>query len=169
MLKTMSRNFGPAFGFLRATGLIVALMAPSLSLASGKTIYDETADAHADVRAALGQATREHKRVILDFGGNWCAECQVLDVYLHDLPNLGLLNNNYVLVHVDVGHLDKNMDIAKKYGVLSSKGVPALAVLDHSGRILYSQKNGEFEDVVRSNNEPSVTEFLNRWKPPASR
>ena len=134
------------------------------AFAASRVIYSETADAHADIQQALATAAKEHKRVILDFGGNWCGDCQVLDIYFHDLKNVGLLNANYVLVHVDIGHMDRNQNIAEKYGVPLNKGVPALAVLDPNGRVLYSQKNGEFE-AMRRMDESSVSEFLNKWKP----
>jgi hypothetical protein len=35
-------------------------------------IYNEKADAKADIAAALKLANRENKRVLLKFGGNWC-------------------------------------------------------------------------------------------------
>jgi thioredoxin 1 len=41
--------------------------------------------------------------------------------------------------------------------------VPALAVLDSHGRLLYSQKAGEFE-AMRGMQSGAVTEFLNTWK-----
>ncbi len=134
------------------------------ALAGTKVIYSDTADPHADIQAALAAAAKEHKRVILDFGGNWCGDCQVLDIYFHDDKNLSLLESNFVLVHIDIGHMDKNVDVAEKYGVPLKKGVPALAVLDSRGKLLYSQTNGEFE-AMRRMDESSVTEFLNHWKP----
>ncbi|AXC13721.1 putative thiol-disulfide isomerase and thioredoxin [Acidisarcina polymorpha] len=127
-------------------------------------IYPEFADAHAEIQQALSMAAKEHKRVILDFGGNWCAECQVLNQYLHDENNLRLLVSNFVLVHIDIGHMDRNTDIASRYGVPITKGVPALAVLSEHGKVLYSQKNKEGEAMSRTD-EASVTEFLNKWKP----
>jgi thioredoxin 1 len=147
-------------------GLIAGAFAltTSAAIAGTKVIYSETADPHADIQAALTTAAKEHKRVILDFGGNWCGDCQVLDIYFHDDKNLGLLESHFVLVHIDIGHMDKNVDVAEKYDVPLKKGVPALAVLDSRGKLLYSQKEGEFE-AMRRMDESSVTEFLNRWKP----
>ena len=46
---------------------------------------------------------------------------------------------------------------------LLGPGVPALAVLDASGKVLYSQQSGEFGDM-RYMPPASVTEFLHRWK-----
>jgi thioredoxin 1 len=59
--------------------------------------------------------------------------------------------------------MDKNVDVANKYDVPLGKGVPALAVLDSHGRLLYSQKNGEFEKM-RHMDPNSVTSFLEQWK-----
>jgi thioredoxin 1 len=142
----------------------VLALAGISAVAQSRIIYSATADAHTDIAQAIKTATTAHKHIILDFGGNWCGDCQVLDIYIHQQPNLSLLDDNYVLVHVDVGHYDKNLDLAAKYDIPLKRGVPALAVLDQHGRILYSQKNGEFESMRRMD-PASVTEFLNQWKP----
>jgi thiol:disulfide interchange protein len=128
-----------------------------------KHIYSETADPKADIAAALVQAKNEHKRVLLDFGGDWCGDCQVLDIYFHQAPNESLLEKNFVLVHVWIGHIDKNLDIPEKYGVAIHKGVPALAVISAKGQPIFAQKTGEFEDM-RHMDAQSVTDFLQKWK-----
>ena len=129
-----------------------------------REIYPAPAQARADLAAALKTAAAGHKRVILDFGGNWCPDCQALDVYFHDATNAPILETNFVLVHVNVGRIDANLDLAELYGIPLKKGVPALAVLSESGKLLYSQKSGEFE-AMRRMQSSAVTEFLNRWKP----
>ena len=128
---------------------------------ANKNLYSETSDASADIAAALAQARREHKRVILDFGGNWCGDCQVLDIYYHQSPNAELLEKNFILVHVNIGHMDKNVDVARKYNVPITKGVPALAVIDANGKLLYAEREKEFEHPTPE----AITAFLNRWKP----
>jgi thiol:disulfide interchange protein len=126
-------------------------------------IYSETANPTADIAAALKKARAEHKRVILDFGGDWCGDCQVLDIYLRQSPNAALLAKHFVLVHIYIGQMDRNLDVAKKYNVPINKGVPALAVLDSHGKLLYSQQTGQFENM-RNMSASSVTQFLNKWK-----
>lgn len=128
-----------------------------------KQIYSTTADPRADIAAALKKAKTEKKRVILDFGGDWCGDCQVLDIYMHESPNAELLSKHFVVVHVDIGRMDHNVDVAAKYKVPIEKGVPALAVLDANGRLLYSQRNKEFENM-RNMRSSDLTAFLNRWK-----
>ena len=128
-----------------------------------KHLYSAEANPKSDIAAALKQASLEHKRVILDFGGDWCGDCQVLDIYLHQSPNLELFDKNFLLVHVDIGQFDKNLDIAEKYNIPLKKGVPALAVLDADGQLLYSQQAAEFGDM-RYMYQNSVTDFLSKWK-----
>lgn len=128
-----------------------------------KHLYSETANPTADIAAALKQARAENKRVILDFGGDWCGDCQVLDIYMHQSPNAELLARHFIVVHVDIGHMDHNVDVAEKYKVPISKGVPALAVLDAHGNLLFSQENKEFENMRNMRSE-DVTAFLNKWK-----
>ncbi len=128
-----------------------------------KNLYPPTANAKADIAAAITQASQQHKNIILAFGGDWCADCLVLDYYLHQPPNAELLTNNFILVHVDIGQMDHNVDIANKYQVPIQKGVPALAVLNSTGTLLYAQQNKEFETLSATNIQ-SLTEFLNRWK-----
>jgi thiol:disulfide interchange protein len=130
---------------------------------TAKHIYSETAKPKADIAAALVRAKSEHKRVILDFGGDWCGDCQVLDIYFHRSPNAELLEKNFVLVHVWIGHEDANLDVAVKYGVPINKGVPALAVLAADGKVVHAQATGEFEDM-RHMDPASVTAFLTKWK-----
>jgi thiol:disulfide interchange protein len=125
-----------------------------------RNLYSETADASADIAAAAKQARLEHKRILLEFGGNWCGDCQVLDYYYRQSPNAELLAKHYVVVRVDIGHMDHNMDIASRYHVPVAKGVPALAVLDANGKLLYAERDKEFEH----SSPEAITAFLNHWK-----
>lgn len=163
-----NRSFAKALACLTAvlsTAPIVAVQAddaPDASVGIHKAqIYPTIDQANADVQAALAKAHQEGKRVILDFGGDWCPDCQVLNIYFQRSPNAELLAQHYVRVNINVGHLDANKDIAERYGV-PLKGVPALAVLDGTGKVVYAQ-NKEFSDM-RHLDAASLTNFLNQWK-----
>jgi thioredoxin 1 len=140
------------------------LTAGTMSRSASRDIYPDPAQARVDLAAALKTAAQSHRRILLDFGGNWCGDCQVLDIYFHNADNRPILDANYVLVHVNVGQYDANLDIAEKYDIPLKRGVPAVAVLSETGKLLYSQKSGEFESMRRM--EPAaVTRFLVQWKP----
>jgi thioredoxin 1 len=146
----------------------IALTAAAMpALCAERDIYPDTAQASADISAALKTAAETHKRIILDFGGNWCTDCRVLDIYFRDSTNAPIVAAHFVLVHVNVGHLDSNIALAERYQIPLNKGVPALAVLDERGTLLYSQKTGQFE-AMRGMQSSSVTEFLTHWAPGSS-
>jgi hypothetical protein len=129
-----------------------------------KNIYPADADARAEIKKAEQEAAKEHKRVLLVFGANWCYDCHVLDLAFHR-PDFAAALAGYEVVHVDIGpDGKKNSDVAKQFQVPLDKGVPALAVADSAGKVLVSQKNGEFENA-RAMTPEVLIEFLNKWKP----
>lgn len=131
---------------------------------SQKDLYPASADANADIAAALRQASATRRHVLIDFGANWCFDCHVLDDAFHSAEIVPVLNRNFVIVHVDVGEFNKNLELAEKYGVPLKRGIPALAILDSHGKLLFSQKQGEFEKA-RSLAPEDILAFLNKWKP----
>ncbi len=148
-----------------ATAFAVALPSSAqVALPAVKAhLYDDNAYPRADIAAALKQAQREHKRVLVDFGGDWCGDCQVLDVYFHQPAIQSILQQSYVVVHVSVGHVDKNLEVPTGYGIDIKKGVPALAILNAQGKVLDANRTGEFENM-RNMNSQAVVDFLNKGK-----
>ncbi len=140
----------------------VPLQAPAQPNAQ---LYKADANAAQDIRRALATAVKQHKNVLLDFGGNWCIDCHILDNAFHQPRIAPLLNSNYIVVHVDVGKYEKNLDLAKKYHVNLEKGVPSLAVLDSLGKVLYGTSDFERAHLM---SEDDVIQFLYKWKPPAA-
>jgi thioredoxin 1 len=135
--------------------------------AARKDLYPADANAEQEIAEGLQTAKKTHKRVMLIFGGNWCYDCHVLDEAFH-APEIGpTLNKYFVVVHVDVGEYNKNLELAKKYEVPLERGVPAAAILESDGKLLVSQKNQEFEKA-RSLAPEDILAFLNKWKPPAA-
>lgn len=149
---------------LRLRSLAFAALLPLAAPAA--PIYPDPSRAAADIEAALREASATHRRVLVDFGGDWCTDCKVLDAYLKRPENAALAAHGYVVVHVNVGErgIDRNFEVAERYGIALKKGVPALAVLDGDGRVVYSQRNGEFESM-RHMDSKSVNAFLGKWAP----
>jgi len=133
-------------------------------ISTSKVIYAPGLDAHDEIKQALARASGEHKNVLIVFGANWCYDCHVLDLAFHRPDLAGVLQRNYEVVHIDVGQGDRNQDIMEQYHVPMKKGIPALAVLDGKGKLLYSQQGGEFEKA-RSLAPADLLAFLNKWKP----
>lgn len=128
-------------------------------------IYPPAAQARADLARALRLAPRENKRILLDFGGNWCYDCHVLDHAFRHSRLTPLLRRHFLVVHVNVGTFNVNRALARRYGVVLKKGVPALSVLSCRGRLLYGQKLGQFENA-RALTPAAVERFLRQWSSP---
>jgi hypothetical protein len=131
-----------------------------------KNIYPADADAHADIKAAEERAAAEHKRVLLVFGANWCYDCHVLDLAFHR-SDFASAMAGYEVVHVDLGEDEKkNVDMVQQFDATLDRGIPTLVVAESDGKLVVSQKNGEFGDA-RSLTPEALLEFLNKWKPEA--
>jgi len=150
---------------IRSCLAAVLLAAASSAALAAEPMYPAIDRAKPDIDRALKEAAASKRRVIVDFGGNWCTDCKILDINMKKPENAALLEKNFVMVHVNVGDkgISDNFDVAERFGIPLKKGVPALAVLDSDGRVVYAQKNGEFESM-RSMDPKSVNDFLTRWK-----
>jgi thiol:disulfide interchange protein len=128
-------------------------------------LYPANANARHEISQAIAAGAKSHKRILLIFGGNWCIDCHILEKAFHQPRIEPLLNNNFVVAHVDVGEYTKNLDVAAKYHIDLKKGVPAIAVLNGNGGFLYSTSQFEKARVL---SEDDVVQFLDRWKPTRS-
>lgn len=133
------------------------------AVAAGNLPYDETADAKAGISRAFAVAQQGGKQVLLVFGANWCKDCRELDKALHG-KSQALIDGKFVVVKIDVGNFDKNLDLAEAYGNPIKKGIPAAVVLTSDNRILYSTKGGELADA-RSMGDNGVYEFFSKVLP----
>ncbi len=113
---------------------------------SRPAIYNENADAAKEIADALALAKKEDKRVLLQFGANWCGWCHKLHKLCQtDTHIAAKLKEAYVVVLVDVnkGH---NSDINKQYGNPTRFGLPAIVILNADGMILTTQDTGKLEE-----------------------
>jgi thiol-disulfide isomerase/thioredoxin len=145
--------------------------APSSSAPTGPAsgplpYYDSARDAGADIESALKLATADHKRVLIDFGADWCPDCRVLAALYNDPTVRPELDAGYHLVVVDVGHFDRNLAVSKRFGDVISGGIPALVVVDPAGHPLIATKDGAFANA-RTMKSSDVLAFLRRWAPPS--
>jgi protein disulfide-isomerase len=148
----------------RVLFLAAALAVAGVGRAASGAIYDETADAPKQVAAAIAEASRSGRRVVLVFGANWCPDCHALDAQMHKPELASIIEKNFLVVKIDMGRMDKNVDLARKYGVPIRRGIPAMAVLDPQGKLLYAQDQGQFSNA-RHMSFQSIQAFFEQWKP----
>jgi len=91
-------------------------------------------------------------------------DCRVLAALYNDPSVRPTLDSGYHLVVVDVGHFDRNGDVVKRFGDVTSGGIPALVVVEPAGRTLVATKDGSFANA-RTMKAGDVLAFLRRWAP----
>jgi thiol:disulfide interchange protein len=126
--------------------------------------YDPSRNPTADLKAALALAATDGKEVLVDFGADWCPDCNVLDKVFQSAGTKPVLQDNYHLVAVDIGEFDHNLEFAAKYVNLEKSGIPALVVLTPDGKVRVATNDGSFANA-RTMDSDQVNTFLTRWAP----
>jgi protein disulfide-isomerase len=121
--------------------------------------YNETADAKADIKQAL--ATSTNTPIVLVFGANWCPDCLALNKAMTQGASATLLSRDFKIVKIDVGHFDKNKDVAESYGVPLENGIPAVAIISPQNQVLYVTKEGELANAGTMSDD-GIYQFFKR-------
>ncbi|WP_088279479.1 thioredoxin family protein [Ideonella sp. A 288] len=129
------------------------------SVAAAPAPYDESADAKADLARALATAASAKKPVLVIFGANWCGDCRALDAALKAPASAALLAKQFVVLKVDVGNFDRNLDLTAQYGHPTKAGIPAAVVVSPGRQVLYATRAGELSNARRMS-ETGVLEFF---------
>jgi hypothetical protein len=97
------------------------------------------ADAKAAIKAAVDEAAIDSIRVLVTWGANDNSGSKLF-LESRKAPAIiepNYFRNEYKAVNVNVGHLDKNYDLAKSYSAqLRADALPALTVLDAAGTVV---------------------------------
>lgn len=153
---------------MRVKGVFILLGFVAVLLASGcksggNAGYDPAADANAQLDAALAEAQRRGKNVLVQVGGSWCPWCVRLhDLFTRDEQLRGRLAENYVWVQLYYGRENKNESALARLGDLSGYGYPVLVVLSREGAVLHVQNTGELEEGQGYSRE-KVKAFLDSY------
>ena len=128
--------------------------------------YDPERDAAADIAAAVAEAKRSKRHVLIEVGGEWCGWCHRLDDYLKANRKLNaLLERNFVVVKVNYSPENENEEALSGYPEVA--GYPHFFVLDGRGKLLHSQDTAKLEKG-KSYHARKFKRFLTRWGPKRS-
>ncbi len=91
-------------------------------------------------------AKKENKRILVQFGANWCGWCHRLhDLFKKNSSIAAKLKAGYVVVLIDVNK-DHNQATNAKYGNPTRNGLPVIVILDADGTLLTTKDTNTFEE-----------------------
>ena len=129
---------------MRLLLLLLALAVPTGAVQGGEVKaghpearpFDAKADAKVEVDAALARAKSGNRMVLLVMGANWCHDSRALAGWFAQPRFAAMIASRYELVYVDVGYKDRNIDLARRFGLTKIKGTPTVMILDRQGKLL---------------------------------
>ena len=156
---------------LVVSAAVGATEAPHVSIASNAALrvplpypYDVDADAGSQVNSAFTRARQTGKRVLIDFGGNWCPDCRILAGVMNLAEVKAFVEKHYEVVTVNVGYFDKNLDVVRRFGIEKLKGVPTVVIAE-SGMTLNVTNSADLSNA-RAMTPQGIADWLARWAKP---
>jgi hypothetical protein len=136
-----------------------------------RKIYNETADAKALIATAIAGAEESDIRVLINWGAN-DDERSTKFPQLQRSPEIAtprFFQDEYKVAYVDVGHLDKSMDVAATYAAKPAAGaLPYFTILDAHGKVLANASATELAGDDPATIDPTkFAAFLEKHQAPA--
>jgi thiol-disulfide isomerase/thioredoxin len=151
---------------------VAAITAPTVRVVASKDLptplpypYDEKANATQQIEDVFARARASGKRVVIDFGGNWCPDCRILSGVL-ELPEVKpFVEEHFEMVAIDVGRFDRNLHVPQRFNA-KVNGVPWLVIAEPDGTVIHSSY--EITDNGFAQKPQAMVDWLAKWaKAPA--
>lgn len=126
--------------------------------------YGADADADRSVDGALAVARAERKLVFIDLGGNWSPDSRLLARFMQ-LPEIKrFVAAHYVVVHVNVGHFNKNLQIPARWGIVGPlAGSPAVLIIDPADNSLVDRSQFVALARVHEMRPQQIADWMVHW------
>lgn len=125
--------------------------------------FDPGRDPAKDLQNTITEASKTHKNIILDVGGDWCIWCHRIDSFIKSSDDINsFIEKNYILMKVNYSPENKNEEFLSNYPKI--QGYPHFFVLDENGKLLHSQDTGKLEEGKNYNAQKFI-DFLKLWTP----
>jgi len=125
--------------------------------------FSATANAMADADAAIARAQANGTNALLILGANWCHDSRGLAWKFGEPELADLIAKNYELVYIDVGHRDRNLEIAQRFGVVRLRGTPTVLIVDSEGALLNGDSVHDWTSAA-SRSMDDTTAYFSRWR-----
>lgn len=127
------------------------------------TKFDPARDAAKDIEAAIAEAKKSDRLVLLDVGGDWCIWCKKLDSFFEENQDIKeYMDRNFVVLKINYSKENKNEAVLSRYPEIP--GYPHIFILDSNGELIHSQNTGELESGDYHDRE-KIFNFLKKYAP----
>jgi len=128
------------------------------------TPYDEALDPFDQLARATIEAENNDRFLLLLFGANWCPDCRNLDHFMSEDPVKAIVDRNFVVLKVDIGNWDRNLDFLAMWESPIASGIPAAVVATPEYDILFATTAGELANARRLGADDLAEFFSNLGK-----
>ncbi len=146
---------------------------PDAAQAAATAYYPAQTDARAVLDAALADAARNGKTLLVIFGADWCHDSRSLAKMLTSDRFRSEFAVRYAAVFIDAGKPQTgqghNEGLLPRFGVTRLKGTPAMFAVAPDGRQLNSRKDALDWRNADSRGEAGVFDWLSKLAPPPPR
>lgn len=131
--------------------------------------YDPGRNPNADLQAAIQEAQRTGRNILMDVGGNWCVWCRAMDKFFEKNSDVAALRDkNFVWMKVNFSRENTNQKFLSQYPRIA--GYPNIFVLDNTGTLLYNEDTSNLESKpAPSYSRKAFINFLKKWSPSQTR
>lgn len=147
---------------LLAPGLVAGIAAADENNPDGR-LYEASADAVADVRQAMEQASASDRRALVVMGANWCHDSRALASRLQQSPLADVVADNYELVFVDVGFYAKGRGVLDELGVPQFYATPTVLIVDPASSQVVNNEDRHIWGNAYNIDMASSVEYFDKW------
>ncbi len=125
----------------------------------GPRPFDPKANATREVDAVLLEAKATGKKPIIVLGTNACHDSRGLALKFATPPLDRIIADNFLVVWIDVGLKDRNLEIANRFGVDKIVGTPTVLVVSPEGAVLNADTAAEWRTADSKPFDEAVAYF----------
>jgi thioredoxin-related protein len=146
--------------------LLVLSSTMLLSNAQEAKLYNPTANAQKDIAAAILQAKKENKFVLIQGGGNWCSWCIEFARFAKEDAKIdSVIKSAFIWYHLNNSKENENKVMFAKLGYPQRFGFPVFIILNGKGERIHTQNSEYLENGGKGYNQQKVQNFLEMWSP----
>ncbi len=124
-------------------------------------IFDRNGDFESQLEQALGEARMTGKRILVEFGGDWCAWSGKMHRVLESLKFKALLQQKFIFLRCYAGE-DGECAFPDYLEFPEFSSIPYFVLLNEHGEIIARQRSEPFE-FFRWYKKYQIYSFLERW------